>query len=90
MKFNFDYEPQDLYKLFEYETIDVLLKVKFWSGIYVVQTRVDMFYVDEGSLDPDVYKLRDDEPIYIFKGINNWQEVDWEIQEVMEVVEWKS
>jgi hypothetical protein len=90
MKFNFDYEPQDLYKLFDYDTIDVLLKVKFWSGIYVVQTKVDMFYVDEGSLDPDVYELRDDEPVYIFKGINNWQEVDWEIQEVMEIVEWKS
>ena len=90
MKFNFDYEPQDLYKLFDYEIVDVLLKVKFWSGIYVIQTKVDMFYVDEGSLDPDVYELREDEPIYIFKGINNWQEVDWEIQEVMEVVEWKS
>lgn len=90
MKFNFDYEPQDLYKLFEYETIDVLLKVKFWSGIYVVQTRVDMFYVDEGSLDPDVFETIPDEPIYIFRGINKWDKVDWEIQEVMEVVEWKS
>ena len=89
MKFNFDYEPQDLYKLFEYETIDVLLKVKFWSGFYVVQTRVDMFYADEGSLDPDLFEVIPDEPVYIFKGINNWQEVDWEIQEVMEVVEWK-
>lgn len=50
MKFNFDYEPQDLYKLFDYEIVDVLLKVKFWSGIYVIQTKVDMFYVDEEVL----------------------------------------
>ena len=89
MSFKFDYEPQDLYKLFDYDTVDVLLKVKLWSGIYVVQTRVDMFYADEGSLDPDVFEVIPDEPIYIFRGISNWEEVDWKIQEVMEVVEWK-
>lgn len=76
-----------LYKLFDYETVDVLLQVKFNFGIYIVQTRVDMFYADEGSLDYDLYELRDDEPVYIFKGINNWEEVDWKIEKVLEVLE---
>lgn len=91
-EFKFEYNPSEMsnYMLWDYDTVDVLLKVKFWSGIYIVQTRVDMFYADEGSLDPDVYELRDDEPIYIFKGINNWQEVDWEIEKVLEVLEWYS
>lgn len=79
-----------LYELFDYETVDVLLKVRFRNGIYVVQTKVDMFYADEGSLDPDVYELREDEPVYIFKGINKWEEVDWKIEKVLEVLEWYS
>lgn len=76
-----------LYDLFDYETVDVLLKVRFEFGIYIVQTRVDMFYADEGSLDYDLYELREDEPVYIFKGINNWEEVDWKIEKVLEVLE---
>lgn len=77
-----------LYKLFDYEVVDVLAKVKFkYLGTYIVQTKVDMFYADEGSLDYDIFELREDEPIYIFKGINNWQEVDWEIDKVEEVLE---
>ena len=80
-----------LYKLFDYETVDVLLKVKFnFNGVRTIQTKVDMFYADEGSLDPDVYELREDEPVYIFKGINKWEEVDWKIEKVLEVLEWYS
>lgn len=92
-EFKFEYNLSDMsnYRLWEYDTVDVLLKVRFkYSGIRIVQTRVDMFYADEGSLDPDIYELRDDEPIYIFKGINNWQEVNWEIEKVLEVLEWYS
>ena len=80
-----------LYKLFDYETVDVLLKVRIkYGGVRIVQTKVDMFYADEGSLDPDVYELREDEPVYIFKGINKWEEVDWKIEKVLEVLEWYS
>ena len=76
-----------LYDLFDYETVDVIMKVKFKVGSGIVQTRVDMFYADEGSFDYDLYELRDDEPVYIFKGINSWEEVDWKIQKVLEVLE---
>lgn len=89
--FLFDTSDKPLYRIFEYETVDVLLKVKFkYLGTRIVQTKIDMFYADEGSLDPDIYELREDEPIYIFKGINNWEEVDWEIEKVEEVLEWYS
>lgn len=90
MKFNFDYEPQDLYKLFDYETIEVLAKVRTINGIYIVQTKLDMFVIDrELGIDPDLFEVIPDEPIYIFRGINKWDKEDWEIQEVLEVLEWK-
>lgn len=92
-EFKFEYNPSDMsnYMLWDYDTLDALLKVRIkFGGVRIVQTKIDMFYADEGSLDPDVYELRDDEPIYVFKGINNWQEVNWEIEKVLEVLEWYS
>lgn len=86
--FLFDTGDKPFYRLFDYETLDVLAKIKFkYIGIRIVQTKMDIFYADEGSLDYDIFEVREDEPIYIFKGINNWQEVDWEIDKVMEVLE---
>lgn len=92
-EFKFEYNPSEMsnYMLWDYDTLDALLKVRIkFGGVRIVQTKIDMFYADEGSLDPDVYELRDDEPIYIFKGINNWEEVNWEIEKVLEVLEWYS
>lgn len=92
-KFEFKYNPyeQSNYMLYDYETVDVIAKVKFkYLGTYIVQTKVDMFCTEPktGELDEDVYELRDDEPIYIFRGVNNWEEVAWEVDKVMEVLEW--
>lgn len=92
-KIEFKYNPyeQSNYMLYDYAVVDVIAKVKFkYWGTYVVQTRVDMFCTEPstGELDEDVFEIRDIEPCYIFRGINEWEEVDWEIDKIEEILEW--